>query len=165
MSNQALLLRTFCTWPVKRLEQACPTVLHEGGSVAGSVNCAPWLECGMVENRAERGLSLSEVTCCYNSHILPVGSRTMLHLLPLCGPRLTFWPINLQWTRSQRITSHWKFGVYQGFDLTRAEWTCGPPCVSKAAVKLSSWIKHSDEWLYVWWILIIGIYCIIHCSL
>lgn len=92
------------------------------------VNCAPWLGCSVVESWPETGLSLSEVTRCYNSHILSVGRRTMLLLPPWFGPQLTFWPINLPWTRSQRITSHWKFGVYQGFDITRADWTHGSPC-------------------------------------
>lgn len=129
----------FCTWSVKRPEKRhvllffCVRV-----DVKQAVNCAPWLGYSVVESWPETGLSLSEVTQCYNSHILSVGRRTMLLLPPWFGPRLTFWPINLSWTRSQRITSHWKFGVYQGFDTTRAGWT---PCsCRKAGVKLSSWV-------------------------
>lgn len=73
----------------QKAKKACPAVLHEGGSVA-SVNCAPKLVCSVVESWPERGLSLSEVTWCYNSHILPIGRRTMLLLPPWFGPQLTF---------------------------------------------------------------------------
>lgn len=89
-------------------------------------NCAHWLVCGAEESWPERGLSLSEVTRCYNSHTVHVGRRAASPLQPRFSPQLTFWPINHPWTRSRRNASHWKFRVYQGFDITRAGRTRGP---------------------------------------
>lgn len=74
-----------CGWS----KEACHAVLQENVSAADCKMCAlagVWSGGELVR---ERGLSLSKVTWCYNSHILPVGRRTMLPLPPWFSLQLT----------------------------------------------------------------------------
>lgn len=112
-------------WPVERLKKRLVMLFSTRVCLQQAVNCALWLVCVVRESWSERGLSLIEVTWCYNSHMLPVGRKTTLTLPPWLSPHLTSWPkkSSTDKKKKSKLHKHWEFRVYQGFDITwRGSW-------------------------------------------
>lgn len=112
-------------WPVERLKKRLVMLFSTRVCLQQAVNCALWLVCVVRESWSERGLSLIEVTWCYNSHMLPVGRKTTLTLPPWLSPHLTSWPKKSSTDKKNKskLHKHWEFRVYQGFDITwRGSW-------------------------------------------
>lgn len=84
--------------------------------------CAEWGRDG----QREAFLSQRLPGAITHTYCLLAGEQCSL-LPPQFSPQLTFWPINLPLTKSQRLTNHWKFQVYKGSDITRADKTHDSP--------------------------------------
>lgn len=155
-SNQVLLWLLHCMWPVEKAEKEALSGCSPRGCVCSRLWIVPPGRCVVWERAGQSGAFLSQRLpgAITHTYCLLAGEHCCL-LLPRFSPQLTFWPINLPWTRSQSFTSQREFGVYEGFDITWADrtpesccsyerllWNC--PCESHLFYKN---VQHSEEQL------------------